>query len=428
MRFFLRYTLAVTLAVAASSMATGAQPTLARVLPAQKPPQWNDAPVLHAATPDEAGMDGEFLSRTIDSIVHAAIEAHAFPGCQLFVARGGKVVIDKSFGYHDYTCATAVEPDHLYDLASVTKMAASTLALARLADHRAIKPDDRFSKFYPPFRGTDREKITFREILTHRSGLPSGVPQPWLLTRERLVDTIRTIPLRTKVYRYSDLPFILMPPVVSAADGRGRDFETFLAEEFYRPMGVGLTFNPLEHGVPLEKIVPTEVDSLWRMSLVHGTVHDESAAVMGGVSGNAGLFGTARDMAVVMQMVLNGGVYDGIRYLTPATVEMFTRQQYTSTAINNRRALGFDRPLRGNDTLAFEKSYPAPGASQRSFGHTGFTGTIAWADPDAGLVYVLLCNRVTPSRNNPAFISSRVRYALQQAVYDAIARFEGTSK
>jgi CubicO group peptidase (beta-lactamase class C family) len=143
---------------------------------------------------------------------------------------------------------------------------------------------------------------------------------------------------------------------------------------------------------------------------------------MGGVSGNAGLFGTARDMAVVMQMVLNGGVYDGIRYLTPATVELFTRQQYPSA--HNRRAMGFDRPLEDNDTRAFDKAYPAPGASQRSFGHTGFTGTIAWADPDFGLVYVLLCNRVTPSRNNPAFVESRVRYALQQAVYDAIGRFE----
>jgi CubicO group peptidase (beta-lactamase class C family) len=378
------------------------------------------APVLHEATPLEAGMDGDYLTHTIDSIVGAAISSHAFPGCQLFVARNGKVVIDKCFGYHDYSHTTPVESDHLYDLASVTKMAASTLALARLTDRHAISPDDRFSKFYEPFRGTDKERITFREVLTHRAGFPSGITKPWTLTRDSLIDAIRAIPLRTKIYRYSDLPFLLVPGVVSAADTLGRDFETFLAEEFYRPMGIGLTFNPLEHGVPLEKIVPTEVDTLWRGGLVHGTVHDESAAVMGGVSGNAGLFGTARDMAVVMQMMLNGGVYDGVRYLSPATVSLFTSQQY---AVGNRRGLGFDRPLERNDTLAFDKAYPAPGASQHSFGHTGFTGTIAWADPDYGLVYVLLCNRVTPSRVNKAFVESRVRYSLQQAVYDAISRY-----
>jgi CubicO group peptidase (beta-lactamase class C family) len=423
-RLFLLLLPAVMSATATAEVAaSGDLPKMPRKAPfVESLPKWSDAPVLHPATPEEAGMDGEFLIRTIDSIVGAAIETRAFPGCQLFVARNGKVVIDSSFGHHDYTRATTVERDHLYDLASVTKMAASTLALARLVDRRAISPDDRFSKFYPLFLDTDREKITFREIMAHRSGLPSGVPKVWMLTRERLLDTIRTIPLRTKTYRYSDLPFLLMPDVVAAADDHGRDFETFLTEEFYRPMGIGLTFRPLEKGVPLERIVPTELDTLWRMAMIHGTVHDESAAVMGGISGNAGLFGTARDMAVVVQMILNGGVYDGIRYLTPATVELFTAQQYNDP--RNRRGMGFDRPLEDNATRPFEKAYPAPGASQRSFGHTGFTGTIAWADPDFGLVYVLLCNRVTPSRDNPAFVASRVRYALQQAVYDAIERFD----
>ncbi len=375
---------------------------------------------VSAGSPGEAGVDSLLLMRTVDSIVVRAIEAGAFPGCQLFVARNGRVVIDGAWGHHDYSRARAVERDHLYDLASVTKMAASTLALARLVEMRRIDLDDRFSKFYPPWRGTDKARITFREVLAHQSGFPSGIPQPWLLTRDSLLLAVRDLPLRTKIYRYSDLPFLLVPEVVRAADLRRRDFDTFLAEEFYGPLGVGLVFNPLERGVPLEKIVPTENDTTWRMTTVHGTVHDESAAVMGGVSGNAGLFGTARDLAVVMQMLLAGGVYNDNRYLYPATIELFTSQQYPLN--DNRRALGFDRPAPGNDTLAFEEAYPAPGASQRSFGHTGFTGTIAWADPEFGLVYVLLCNRVTPSRDNPAFVESRVRYALQQAVYDAILR------
>ncbi len=365
-------------------------------------------------------MDSALLVRTIDSIIGRAIETRAFPGCQLFVARDGKVVIDRSFGHHDYSCAVPVENDHLYDLASVTKMAASTLALAHLVERHEIALDDRLSKYYRPLRGTDKARITFREILAHRSGFPSGISKPWLLTRDSLLLAIRDAELRTRIYRYSDLPFLLVPEIVREVDGR--DFETFLDEEFYRPLGVGLTFNPLQKGIPLEKIVPTEVDGTWRMRTVHGTVHDESAAVMGGVSGNAGLFGTARDVATVMQMLLNGGVYNGVRYFVPATVERFTARQYALE--DNRRALGFDRPLPGNDTLALKDAYPAPGASQRSFGHTGFTGAIAWADPEYGLIYVLLCNRVTPSRENPAFIETRVRYSLQQAVYDAIDRFD----
>ena len=377
------------------------------------------APVLRSAPPAEAGIDSAFLHRTIDSIVGVAIERKAFPGCQLVVARAGKVVIDTCYGYHDYSRRTPVRHDHLYDLASLTKVAASTLAVARLVDMQRLSLDERFSNYYIPFRGTNKADITFREILTHSSGLPSGIPSPWLLTREQFLDTISKVPLRTKTYRYSDLPFILIPDVAKIIDGR--DFETFLNEEFFRPLGVGLTFNPLLHNVPIENIVPTETDDYWRMTTVHGTVHDESAALFDGVSGNAGLFGSARDLAVVMQMLLNGGVYDGRRYLHEATVRQFTQRQYPMS--DNRRALGFDRPLPGNDTLPMKEAYPAPSASFESFGHTGFTGTVVWADPEYDLVYVLLNNCITPKRDNKAFIEMRVRYSIQQAVYDAIRRF-----
>ncbi|MDR2894392.1 MAG: beta-lactamase family protein [Alistipes sp.] len=376
------------------------------------------------SAPRDVRIDSMRMMRAVDSIVTAAIEAHAFPGCQLFVARGGKTEIDKSFGHHDYSCKTPVENDHLYDLASVTKMAASTIALARLADQRAIDLDDRLSKFYPPLRATDKGDITFREVLSHRSGLPSGIPRPWLFTRDSLLAAICSVAMRTPgLYRYSDLPFLLVPQIVRTADRKGRDFETFLAEEFYHPMETGLVFNPLGKGVPPEKIVPTEEDTYWRGTpevpvAVHGTVHDESAAVLGGVSGNAGLFGSARDLAAVMQMLLDGGLYDGVRYLSPRTIDIFTSRHYP--AEENRRALGFDRPLPGNDTLPFDEAYPAPAVSQSSFGHTGFTGTFAWADPEFDLVYVFLCNRVTPSRRNEAFVDTRVRYALQQAVYEAL--------
>ena len=450
--------------------------------------KWREAPVLHAASAEEAGMDSVFLFRTIDSLVRCAIEMRAFPGCQLFVARDGKVVIDRSYGHHDYSCAAAVENDHLYDLASVTKMAASTLATMKLVETGHLDLDDRFSKHYPPFRGTDKRYITFREVLAHRSGLPAGVPMLRRMKsdadslevqkksanrrykkkkwdelaynddcfadhrgvghsieiahdlylhhkyRDTLLNAITAIPLRSRTYRYSDLPFILFPQVVHHASGH--DFEKFLADEFYRPLGVGLVFNPLNPAhhpqpTPLEKIVPTETDDYFRGTkkqdlTVRGYVHDESAAIMGGVSGNAGLFGTARDLGVVMQMLLNGGTYDGRRYLRPGTVAEFTRQQYPFA--DNRRGLGFDRPLPGNDTLAFKDAYPAPGVSASSFGHPGFTGCFVWADPEYGLVYVLMCNRVTPSRDNRAFVDMRIRYAIQQAVYDAIKRFDEGDK
>ncbi len=164
--------------------------------------RWLDAPKLHAATPREAGIDSAFLFHAVDSIITRAIEMRAFPGCQLLVARDGKVVIDSSFGYHDFSRRIPVENDHLYDLASLTKMTASTLALALLAERHEIDLDDRLSKFYKPFAGTDKARITFREVLAHRSGLPSGVPRPWLMTRDSLLIAIRDVPLRTKVYRY----------------------------------------------------------------------------------------------------------------------------------------------------------------------------------------------------------------------------------
>lgn len=435
-----------------TTLPTAAGPCAATILTTLSPPR-------------EAGMDSAFLFHTVDSIINRAIEMHAFPGCQLFVAHGGKTVIDRSYGWHDYAQLVPVENDHVYDLASVTKAAAATLAMMKLADECRIGLDEPFAKYYKPFAGTDKKDITFRELLAHQSGIPSGIPILRLMKsndeeklngtkkkwndleynkdcfscthsqrhpveiyrgmflnrkyRELLLDEIRNAPLKNKKYRYSDLPFVLFPFVVEEVDGRG--FETFLQEEFYGPLNVGLTFNPCKT-IPLEKIVPTENDEYFRYATVRGYVHDESAAIMGGVSGNAGLFGNARDLGVVMQMLLNGGEYGGVRFLQPATVKEFTRVQYPGN--DNRRALGFDKPYFGNDTLPIKDAYPAPAVPMSSFGHSGFTGTFLWADPENQLVYVLLTNRVYPSRNNTAFTESMARYTIQQAIYDAIRRFD----
>lgn len=435
--------------------------------------EWCAKPVLKASSPREAGMDSLFLFHTVDSIVSTAIRMHAFPGCQLVVARGGNVVIDRSYGWHDYAELTPVENDHLYDLASVTKTVSATLALMKLTDEYRIGLDEPFSKHYRPFRTPDKKGITYRELLAHQSGLPAGIPilrllksdaldkqdaecqnnkkakrKPWkeleynedcfnytasarypieiyhgmYLNRkyqEQFLDGIRDAELRDPTYLYSDLPFVLFPQVVKQVDGR--DFEQYTAEEFYEPMNLGLIFNP-HTKIPLEKIVPTENDEYFRYATIHGYVHDEAAAVMGGVSGNAGLFGNARDIAVVMQMLLNGGIYNGKRYLRPNTIAEFTRAQYPQN--DNRRALGFDKPYPGNDTLSMKDAYPAPAVSMASYGHSGFTGTFFWVDPEYELIYVFLTNRINPSRENTAFTESMARYTIQQAIYDAIRRFE----
>ncbi len=434
---------------------------------------WCAAPVLVNASPREAGIDSAYLYRTVDSIVAAAIAKHAFPGCQVLVARGGKVVMEHSYGWHDYSELTPVENDHIYDLASITKIASSTLALMKLAEECRIGLDEPFSKYYRPFRDTDKKDITFREMLAHQAGFPSGIPmlrlmksdaeeeedakkaenskykktkwEEWAYNedcfscsysvrypvdvyydmyinrkyRDMLFDQIRDVELKPKKYRYSDIPFLLFPEVVEQVTSRG--FEEYVTDEFYKPLGIGLRYNPYKT-TDLEKIVPTENDECFRHTTVCGYVHDESAAIMGGVSGNAGLFGTAHDLAVVMQMLLNGGIYDGKRYLRPVTIAEWTRMQYPKN--DNRRALGFDKPYPGNDTLKMKDAYPAPAVSASSFGHSGFTGTFVWADPEYELIYVLLTNRTYPTRDSKVFSESMARYTIQQAVYDAISRFD----
>jgi CubicO group peptidase (beta-lactamase class C family) len=418
-------------------------------------------------------MDSLTLVVRVDSIISAAIEARAFPGCQLFVARAGRVVIDHSWGWHDYSQQRAVQNDDLYDLASITKVAASTVALMKLTESGRIELDEPFSKHYRPFRTADKDTITFRQILAHQSGMPAGIgvlrlmksdaiaaenakkaanPRYWRKTsaelpfnadcfsptrtpqhsieiahgvflnrryRRVILEQIDSAELRSKVYRYSDLPFVLVPRVVERVTGS--EFDEYLQEEFYRPLGLEMTFCPHET-VDLKRVVPTEVDDYFRYDTLRGYAHDELAAVMGGVSGNAGLFASARDLGVLAQMLACGGVYDGRRYLQPATIAEFTKVQYPEN--NNRRALGFDKPLAGNDTLSFKDAYPAPAVSPQSFGHTGFTGTMFWVDPARELVYVLLTNRVMPSRDNRAFRETTPQYAVQQAIYDAIARFD----
>lgn len=218
-----------------------------------------------------------------------------------------------------------------------------------------------------------------------------------------------------KKYVYSGLTFLLFPELISQLTGVS--YETYLEQEFYKPLGMKtLGFLPSTKHFP-NKIVPTEVDTLFRHTLTKGWVHDENASLLGGISGNAGLFGTADDLAIIMQMYLQKGTYKGHRYISEKTMNEFTRIQYPEN--NNRRGLGFDKPYVNNNTFSLENSYPAPEVGQNSFGHSGFTGTFVWADPEHQLVYIFLSNRVYPTRENRSIYDLNIRSAIQHVFYQS---------
>jgi CubicO group peptidase (beta-lactamase class C family) len=219
-----------------------------------------------------------------------------------------------------------------------------------------------------------------------------------------------------KTYLYSGLASLIYPTLIETITGE--NYEDYIYQNFYLPLGCEtLGYNPLNKNFK-NNIVPTELDTLFRKDYVKGYVHDENAALLGGVSGNAGLFATAKDMAIYMQMLLQRGTYNGKQYFKPSTVEEFIRIQYLEN--NNRRGLGFDKPLIGNDTLSLKEAYPAPQVSAESFGHSGFTGTFVWADPKYDLVFIFLSNRVYPSRTHSNIYNLNIRPKLQQVFYTSL--------
>lgn len=400
--------------------------------------------------PESAGMDSGFLKKKIDSICEAGIAAGAYPGCEVFAARNGKVIFQSCYGYHIYESKQPVAPGDLFDMASVTKVSAPLPAIMRLVQDKKIDLNAPFSKYWTDFRHTDKGNMTVRQVLAHFGGLASWIPfwrdtknpdgtykentlQPdssgrfsvrvseglWRYKSydKDIYKKIREEPvLRERKYVYSDLSFHLWPKIIEKMTRK--KYEAYLKDQFYKPLGAStLTYNPLRYFVR-DQIIPTERDTFFRMELLHGYVHDEGAAMLGGVSGNAGLFGTAEDLAKLFQMYLWKGTYGGKQFLSPKIISEFTRYQYDSVDI--RRGLGFDKPAIGNDTLSFEDSYPCPSASPASFGHSGYTGTFVWADPESGLLFVFLCNRVYPTRDNNKLTDLFIRKSILQTLYEAI--------
>ncbi|MCR9227783.1 MAG: beta-lactamase family protein [Flavobacteriaceae bacterium] len=405
--------------------------------------------LIHAL-PSNLGFDENFIDQKVDSIMEMGIDSLAFPGAQLLVAKNDTVIFHKAYGFHTYDSIQPVALNDLYDLASVTKIAGPLPALMKLVDQGKLDLDKPFSDYWGPWkRRKDKKDLTLREILAHQAGLTpyivflqkvlrkngkikrrfvnhssnkrfQGQVYDGLYINNRFERKMNRIINRSKVsdqkeYNYSGLTFLIFPKLIEQLTGA--DYQTYLDENFYGPLGCHtLGYLPMENNY-VNAIVPTEVDSLFRKTLVKGWVHDENASLKGGVSGNAGLFGTADDLAKLMLFYQNYGHVDGKQPISKETVGEFTAIQYPENG--NYRGLGFDKPLLNNSELALAEAYPSPLASPQSFGHSGFTGTFVWADPVKKLTFIFLSNRVYPSRDHRKLYSLDIRQALQDVFYKA---------
>lgn len=400
--------------------------------------------------PESADMSSEILNRKIDSIAQLGISEGAYPGCIVMAARKGIVVFSKAYGFHEYDNRIEVKDDDLYDLASVTKISAGTPALMLLNAEEKFSPDGHLGDYVPLFKGSNKDTLLMRDVLTHQAGMVAWIPfwretlreatgefrnrtfQPAPSERfpiivandlyihrtyhNRLLKEIRDSELKEKKYVYSDLTFIIAPEIVTIAIGS--DWVDYVTKGVYTKLGAyDIIFNPyLKY--PLNRIVPTEYDQLFRRQQLHGYVHDEGAAMLGGVSGHAGLFATAGDLMKLMEMYRRMGSYGGEQIIPEEIMREYTRCQFPD--LNNRRGLGFDKPTIYNDTLDNNEIYPTRSASPSSFGHAGYTGTFAWIDPEKELTYVFLSNRVYPTRENSKISDLNIRTAILQALYDSI--------
>lgn len=435
------------------------------------------AGVKYAATrlgytvPEEVGLSSTMLTK-IDSLCNIGVTTKAFPGCQVLVARNGKVVCNRSYGVTDPKTNAPVTVNTMYDLASVSKATGTLPGIMKAYDRGLIKIDEKASEYIPQLRNGNKKDLTLRQLLFHETGIPASLnmydamidPQSYRgdlfrsrkdatysikvatnyygnknarlrtdvtssaqsekfpiaicdgiygnrATYDTIMNRIYNIELRpSKDYLYSCLNFCLLMNIEENVTKQTHN--EFMDKNFFAPLGAYHTmYRPLSR-YPKSQIAPTEYDSFLRRQVVRGYVHDETAAFSGGVQGNAGLFSNANDLAKLCQMWLNGGVYGGDRYLKQSTVDLFCKEK----SPNSRRGLGFDKPDKKND----DNSPTCSEATAATFGHLGFTGTVFWVDPDNGLVFIFLCNRVYPTRENSAFNKLNIRPKLFSTVYQSL--------
>lgn len=417
-------------------------------------------------SPTDFGMNPVPLSR-IDSIINAGIKGKVFPGCQVLVLKGGNPVYDKCFGTYTYEASQKVEPTTMYDLASLSKTTGTLLAIMKLYDSGKLGLSDKASEYLCFLQGTDKANITIKELLFHETGLPAYLPFYQLMVEkiskttsvvetnqiairnknrisgtdlqykegwvsgilsdeyhyqvsdsvfvsnrlhEASMQRIAGTRLNSKAYRYSCLNFMLLKEIIETISGTTMD--ALLDSEFYKPMQLNnMAYLPLRTHKK-EEVAPTLKIDLIRKQGIQGYVHDMDAALFGGVSGNAGLFASAGDVAAVYQMLLNGGEKDGKRYLSAETCTLFT----TTSSASGRRGLGFDKPVAGK--------YNPCGVSapQVVYGHTGYTGTCCWVDPLNSLVYVFLSNRTFPNDGINKLAKTGIRTKIQDLIYQSIKK------
>ncbi|MCU7550731.1 serine hydrolase [Chitinophagaceae bacterium LB-8] len=385
----------------------------------------------------------------IDSLVSNAILQGAFPGAVVLVAKDGEIKYHKAFGNYEYDVSRSVNLETIFDLASVTKISATTIAVMKLYEQGKLDLKKTIGDYLPWTVGTNKARLHIDDILLHQAGLTpfipfyretidsaghplmgsiySSVPKEGytipvaqnLYLRNDWQDTLFKRILASPLsapnrYVYSDNDFIFLGKIVEAISGVPLD--EYVSQNFYQPMGMSSTgFKPL-YKFNGNQIIPTEVERNFREQLIHGYVHDEGASLFGGVAGHAGLFSNAYDLLKLCQMLLNGGEFNGTRYLKPETIRMFTSYQ----SKHSRRGYGFDKPEKDNATRS--NPYPSASASPETFGHTGFTGTCVWIDPKYKLVYIFLSNRVYPTRENNKLSKMDVRTNIQEAIYEAIRK------
>lgn len=396
--------------------------------------------------PEEVGMSTPKLMK-LDTLIQAAIDSQAMPGAVILVARKGKIILEKSWGRHTYEPdAPATSTTDIFDLASITKIAATTVSLMRLQDEARFDFRHPVEKYLPEFKGSNKAGIPILKMLTHQARLipwikfyeatldPKGFPSekyystkpsadfPWPVAKDlwlradypdSIWQVIRQSPLLEKEeYRYSDLGFYIAGEIVHRLTGS--PIEQYVAERFYGPLGMRhTTYRPYER-FSLERMPPTEEDNYFRHRRIQGYVHDMGAAMLNQATGHAGLFATASDLAVLFQMLLNGGSYGGRQFLKPETIYQYTTRCATCT----RRGIGFDMP----ELKKGAKPNLSTFASKNTFGHLGFTGNSAWADPENELVFIFLSNRTYPSMFRQKFVEINIRDVAMDAVYEAIDR------
>ncbi|MEY3678283.1 MAG: hypothetical protein RI924_424 [Bacteroidota bacterium] len=394
---------------------------------------------LAYTVPEAVGINADNLAG-IAQVANEAIAAKATPSAVVMVVKSGQVIYHQAFGKPTYQSSRATHIDDIYDLASITKTAATTPAVMHIVDEEKLRLDAPLGTYLGRSRGLDKSAISVREVLLHQAGFVPFIPfylklnpedyrsdssaafstrvaTNYYLRNNYFAEVMWPQMLRSPLqnrgrYVYSDLSMYMMKEIVEKL--AEKPLSQYVQEQFYRPLGMQRAgYHPLNR-FPAENIIPTEEDKIFRKTMLQGDVHDQGAAMLGGAAGHAGLFSSANDLAILYQLFLNKGTYGGQRYFKTSTVELFTSSQSSIS----RRGLGFDRW--DPDTT---KQYPSRLASPQTFGHTGYTGTCVWADPANDLIYIFLSNRVYPQVSEK-LSNMRIRPRIQDVIYEAIAKGE----